>query len=178
MRLVLRRKSAGAEAMNTLLTDLFGAGRDLNAWQMSARAVVVFTLVLIVVRVAGRRSFGRRTSFDLVVAILLGAVASRGIVGASPFAATMAACFVIACLHRATAWLVLSAPLADRLLNGPPRILYRHGELQPREMRRALISREDLLEGCRLAGARDLSAFAEIRLERSGRLSFIRNDQP
>ncbi|WP_028078975.1 DUF421 domain-containing protein [Solimonas soli] len=157
--------------MTDILLRLFGEGRDLDALQMGARAVVVFILVLVMVRVAGRRSFGRRTSFDHVVAILLGAIVSRAIVGVSPFVPTIVAAFVLVLLHRALAWLNVVQPGLDALLNGRDRVLFENGRWHERELRRALIHREDVLEGVRLAGESTLDAFREVRLERSGRLS-------
>jgi len=62
--------------------QLFGAGRELDALQMSARAFVLFFLMLVLVRVAGRRAFGRKSSFDTIIVITLGALLSRVVVGA------------------------------------------------------------------------------------------------
>jgi hypothetical protein len=69
--------------METLIA-LFGEGKDLDSLQMAARATVVFFGALILIRISGRRSFGQRSPFDYVVAILLGATLSRVIVGAGP----------------------------------------------------------------------------------------------
>ncbi|SAL84773.1 hypothetical protein AWB74_07058 [Caballeronia arvi] len=55
----------------SLMLTIFGEGRDLNSLQMTARAVAVFFGALVLIRIAGRRSFGQRSPFDYVVAILL-----------------------------------------------------------------------------------------------------------
>jgi hypothetical protein len=73
------------------LIAVFGSGQDLDSLQMAARAAVAFIGALVCIRISGRRSFGQRSPFDYVVAILLGATLSRVIVGASPAIPTMAA---------------------------------------------------------------------------------------
>jgi hypothetical protein len=66
--------------METLIA-LFGEGKDLDSLQMAARPTAVFFGALVLIRISGRRSFGQRSPFDYVVAILLGATLSRVIVG-------------------------------------------------------------------------------------------------
>ena len=64
---------------------LFGHGRDLDALQMSCRAVVIFVIALLLLRIAGIRTIGKKSAFDQVIIIMLGAILSRPVVGASAF---------------------------------------------------------------------------------------------
>lgn len=109
----------------SLLLIIFGEGRDLDSLQMSARAVAVFFSGLVFIRIAGRRSFGQRSPFDYVVAILLGATLSRVIVGASPAIPTVAASLVIVLVHRILAWGCVYSPKLERLIVGAERGLQR-----------------------------------------------------
>jgi uncharacterized membrane protein YcaP (DUF421 family) len=85
------------------LEILFGSDSNLNPLQMSLRAVAVFVMALAMIRASGRRSFGQHRPFDACTTVLLGAVLSRAVVGASPFWATMAAGGSLVLLHRAVA---------------------------------------------------------------------------
>ena len=60
---------------------LFGEGEHLNPLQMACRILVIYLVALLWIRVAGRRAFGRLSTFDNVISILLGAVLSRAVVG-------------------------------------------------------------------------------------------------
>jgi uncharacterized membrane protein YcaP (DUF421 family) len=156
------------------LDELFGTGRDLAAYQMAARAFVCFFALLALTRIAGMRAFGRKSTFDVVIVITLGAVFSRVIVGASPAIPTVVAAFVFAGLHRAIAVLTAAVPWLERLVKGDSHVLYRGGIFDLPRMRRAGISREDIEQAVRKhannLGLRDV---LEVRLEASGELTVV-----
>ncbi|KVE36676.1 DUF421 domain-containing protein [Burkholderia sp. TSV86] len=157
------------------IAALFGQGAMLGPAQMALRALVVFIAALVLIRIAGRRAFGQRSPFDSVVGILLGAVLSRAVVGASPFVATVAASFTIALLHRAIGWACVRSQRLERLFVGAERELYCNGRFDDAQMRAALITPTDVQESVRQAiGSPDLSDVAAAILERNGHVSIVR----
>lgn len=158
-----------------IIATLFGEGKDLDALQMGMRALAVFMIALVLIRMSGRRSFGQRTAFDYVVTILLGAILSRAIVGASPFVATIVASFVIILLHRVLAWACMYSRALERLVVGVEREVFRDGKFDTREMTRALVTVSDIEESVRQKlGARTMSDVVGAILERNGEISLIR----
>jgi uncharacterized membrane protein YcaP (DUF421 family) len=156
------------------LEQLFGEGRDLDALQMASRAFVLFFLMLVLVHVAGMRAFGRKSSFDTVIVITLGALVSRVVVGVSPALPTLAACGVLVVLHRVVAVLTATVPALERIVKGKQQVLYRGGVFDLDAMRRAGISRADLEEVVRTKANRlNLTDVLEIHLESSGDLSVV-----
>jgi uncharacterized membrane protein YcaP (DUF421 family) len=154
---------------------LFGQGSMLNPGQMALRAVVVFFIALVLIRIAGRRSFGQRSPFDYVLGILLGATLSRAIVGASPFLATVAASATIVIVHRAIGWACVRSRRFERLVVGVERELYRDGRFDDAQMRAALITPTDVGESVRQSiGSLDLSDVDVAILERNGHVSIVR----
>src|SRR5579862_9709819 len=102
--------------MTEILATLWGSGADLNAVQMSVRGVVVFALFLF--RISGRRSLSQHSPFDACITVLLGAILSRCVVGASPFLPTIASGAALVLLHRAVAMLSVRFRRFDVLVNG------------------------------------------------------------
>jgi uncharacterized membrane protein YcaP (DUF421 family) len=156
------------------LEELFGEGRDLDALQVASRAFVLFFLMLVLVHVAGMRAFGRKSTFDTVIVITLGALISRAVVGVSPALPTIAGCVVLVVLHRLVAVLTSTVPAFERLIKGKQQVLYRGGVFDLPAMRRAGISRSDLEEAVRTKANRlQLGDVLEIHLESSGDLSVV-----
>ena len=144
---------------------------------MGMRALVVSMIALALIRIAGRHSFGQRSAFDYVVAILLGATLSRAIVGASPFVATVVASTVIVVLHRLLAWLCMYSRALERMVVGAEREVSRDGQFDKAEMMRALVTAADIQESVRQTlGARGMSDVEAAVLERNGTISVIRKE--
>jgi uncharacterized membrane protein YcaP (DUF421 family) len=157
------------------LVALFGDGKDLNSLQMAMRAAAIFFATLVLIRISGRRSFGQRSPFDYVVAILLGATLSRVIVGASPAIPTLAASLVIVLIHRALAWGCGWSRTLELLVGGVEREVCRDGKFNEREMLAALVTRTDVLETVRQElGVHGLDGVRSAILERNGEISIIR----
>src|ERR1700710_2968475 len=113
--------------MNDFFELVFGSGTNLDTVQMASRAVVVFFVALLMIRLSGRRSFGQHSPFDACISVLLGAILSRAVVGASPFGATMGAAFAVVAMHRAVAWISIRRPEIDLLVSGAERLLVAEG---------------------------------------------------
>lgn len=155
--------------------DLIGRGVDLTALQMSIRAIIIFIVALVLLRLAGRRSFGMASPFDNVISILLGAVLSRAVVGASPFFATIIASLLIAMLHRLFAWISLYNSKFGGLVKGNLRVIYENGKINEKNMRKSLISKKDLMEGVRKeANVETLEEIDKVYVERDGKISVIK----
>ncbi|KQW54148.1 hypothetical protein ASC92_22730 [Variovorax sp. Root411] len=154
---------------------LFGQGSDLAPWQMAARALVVFFLALVMIRASGRRSFGQHSPFDACITVLLGAVLSRAVVGASPFWSTMAAGAALVVTHRLVALASMRWPRFEGLVNGHEITLVRNGEMDEDAMRHALVSRKDLDQAMRQqAKGAPLDEVERAVLERDGKLSILK----
>ena len=160
--------------MQSLFDVCWGEGERLGPVAMATRALAMFWLLLALLRVAGRRSFGRKSSFDSVVVMMLGAVAARGVVGASPFGSTLAACVSLVVVHRLIGRWCVTQPWLASLLEGEPVPLYLRGKLLPEHLKRACISEADLLESHRLERqSAELSPAVDAVVERNGRISFV-----
>lgn len=157
------------------IIKIFGEGKDLNVLQMTCRGIVVFLIALILIRISGRRSFGMRTALDNIIVVLLGAVLSRAVVGASPFIPNIVACTFIVITHRLLGFLVTKSTIIARIVEGKKILLFEDGHFIDHKLGRALASEEDALQGVRKSAlTEDLDDIDKIYMERNGEISAIR----
>jgi uncharacterized membrane protein YcaP (DUF421 family) len=161
--------------MKELLYQAFGEGKDLEWYQMVDRAVVIFLIAIALIRISGRRSFGKGTPLDNTIVILLGATLSRALVGVSPFISTVIACLALVILHRLFAWMSVHNHGFGRWIKGERIVLYEKGQFNRANMRRGLVSERDIMEGVRLKALMDdLDKIETIWLERNGEISPVK----
>jgi len=164
--------------MNTLITQIFGEGKDLSALQMSSRGIVIFILALALIRISGRRSFGVHTPLDNIIAILLGAILSRAVVGASPFIPVIICCLIIVLLHRVFGWLIVSNQTLERFIEGDKISLFEHGSFNQKHLKRGLVCEEDVMQGVRKSAlTEDMEQIDKVYLERNGDISAIKKQK-
>jgi uncharacterized membrane protein YcaP (DUF421 family) len=152
-----------------LIETLFGQGQDLNPLQMCCRAIVIYLIGLLYIRIAGKRAFGKVSTFDNIIAITLGAVLSRAIVGVSPFFSVVASCLLLVLLHRFVSWISMRNQKIGSIVKGEAETLFKDGKIREDTMRKNDISEHDLMEGIRIhLNVNRLDKVEEVVLERNG----------
>ena len=157
------------------ITELFGTGENLSPIQMAARAFIMFFIALLLIRLAGMRVFGIKTAFDNILVIMLGAILSRGVVGASPFFSTIAAAAAMIAVHKLLAWLAMKYVWVGKLVKGYRRSLYHNGVMREDNLRKTQISKDDLMEGVRREiNKNTLADVEQVYIEKNGEISVVR----
>ena len=134
-------------------------------------------VTLATVRLGHKRSLSRKTPFDAVLLVILAAVLSRAINGSAAFFATLGGGVVLVVIHRLFAYLAFYSHGFGILVKGKPDVIVCDGKCDLATMRRNHVSMHDLDEDMRLsAHTDDLSRIRGARVERSGDISFIKND--
>jgi uncharacterized membrane protein YcaP (DUF421 family) len=158
-----------------IIEELFGSGKDLSVLQMCCRSFVIFLITLILIRLGGMRAFGKKSAFDNIIVIMLGAILSRAVTGASAFVPTVMASLVLVLIHRVLGILCLFSQPINRFAKGESRSLYKNGEINRKNMKRSLLTENELLESVRLqANERSFTNIDEIIIEATGEISVVK----
>lgn len=143
-------------------------------------AVVVYVLVMLLVRVSGKRAIGQFTPFDLVLLILIGNAVQNGMSGGDNSltgAALLPLCLIA--LNYGVAVLVARSPRARKLIEGRAVVLARDGVIFRNVLHQPLVSNADFHEAMRETGCSDLARIRVATLETSGRISIVlAEDEP
>jgi uncharacterized membrane protein YcaP (DUF421 family) len=165
------------EPLQNLADRLLGLSKqahELEAAQVCLRAVIVFLMVLLIVRVGKKRFLSSATAFDAVLVIMIGSVASRAISGTAPFFASLAGTATLVAVHWLVALFSRESRSINSLVKGRSTLLVHNGQIDATALRRSFMTEDDLIEDLRQQGVDDPSMVKAARLERSGRLSVIK----
>jgi len=147
----------------------------MSWWQECDRALVVFIYGLAIVRVAGRRVFGKWAALDIIVSVIVGSNLSRALTGQASLGGTLAATTVLMVLHWVLAQAAARSAWLAGILEGTPIELGRGGSLDPAAMRRHSVSDRDLDEAVRQSSVSDAENTSRIVLEPSGKINVLKN---
>jgi uncharacterized membrane protein YcaP (DUF421 family) len=167
------------EGLETLLDILLGVSatkpEQLSIFQVCARAIVVFFVLIAYIRIGKKRFLGQATAFDVVLVIVIGSIASRAISGTAPFVASLAATLTLVMVHWVVSLFSRDSKSLSFVLKGHDTVIISNGRVDKKALRHAHMSDDDLLEDLRQNGIDALKDVKEARLERNGKLSVIKN---
>jgi len=146
-------------------------------WQFVLRGAIAYAGLLLLLRLAGKRSFGELAPFDIVVLILVGGTLRSAIVGhdQSVLGPFIAVTTIVAADRLLTMACAASARI-NRWVEGAPTLLARDGRVDERALVRAGVPREGFERELRHHGLRSVAAVAEARLEPNGKITMLAKD--
>jgi len=157
-----------------LLERIFGGAAPIAWYQECARAILVFAYGLLLVRLAGRRVFGKWAALDIVVSVIIGSNLSRTLTGNAPLIGTLLATGLLFALHWLLAHAAARSELWARLLEGRGVQLAKDGTVRANELHRNGVTGGDINEALRTAGIEDIDKTRLLTLEPSGRITVLK----
>lgn len=138
------------------------------------RTVLIYFVVLLVVRLMGKREIGQLSPFDFVVAIIVAEIAAIPMQStAEPLWHSMVPLGILALLEISLSYAALHSRKLRVFLDGRPQLVIDGGRILKDEMRRARYNLDDLLGQLREKGYPRPEDVEVAVLETSGRLSVI-----
>lgn len=147
---------------------------EMPVWEFVLRASAVYFALLAMVRVAGKRSVGQFTPFDLILVILLGTAVQNSLIGddVSLGGGLVLAATLIA-LNYAVGWATARSPRLHAWIEGVPVLLARDGVVFADRLRRQCVSRADFDEAMRRGGLAHEEQIASAWLETDGSITLL-----
>jgi uncharacterized membrane protein YcaP (DUF421 family) len=141
------------------------------------RSVVVYIFLMIALRIAGRRELGQMTTFDLVLLLVLANAVQNSInAGDNSLGGGLISATALLLLNFAVGEATYRWRWFETLVQGRPRTLVRNGKLLMRNMKRELVTLEELRSALRKQGIDGVTQCKQAVLESDGTLTAVRND--
>jgi uncharacterized membrane protein YcaP (DUF421 family) len=123
---------------------------DLPWWEFVVRGLAVYLLLLVMVRLSGRRTVGQFTPFDLLVVMLLSEAVSNSLSGGddSLVGGLIAAATLVA-INSLIAVLTSRNATIEKLVDGNAVLIGRDGQFFDKVVRSCRLSETDLEEALR-----------------------------
>jgi uncharacterized membrane protein YcaP (DUF421 family) len=143
-------------------------------WEIILRTAVVYVVVLVLLRIAGKRELGQMSPVDLVVILVIANAVQNAMTGGdnSLLGGVIAASTLVA-VNVIFARVGVRVPLLENLFTSEPTLLLEDGKLIDEDCTRENVSREDIEMAAREHGIDDLEAIHAAILERDGSISII-----
>lgn len=139
------------------------------------RTACVYFFLLIVFRLAGRRTFSQMTTFDLVVILIISETTQNALCrDDQSLTGAFLAILTLLLLDVALAILKVRFQSLDKWLDGTPTVVVSEGKPLERQMRRSRVDLHDVLAAAR--ETHGLTSLDQVRfaiLEANGKISVV-----
>jgi uncharacterized membrane protein YcaP (DUF421 family) len=139
------------------------------------RIALVYFFLMLLFRVAGRRTMSDLSPFDFVLLLIISELVQQAVVADDP---SLTNAFILCCslvaLDIGLSLLKLASPRLERVLDGSPALLVRHGKLIEPTLRAMRLDEGDILSAARTS--QGLERIDQIRLavvETNGEISVV-----
>jgi uncharacterized membrane protein YcaP (DUF421 family) len=144
-------------------------------WHFAVRGVLTYVGLLILMRVAGKRSFGEMSAFDILVLVLAGGTLRTAIIGDDDsYLGAFIGVASILLANKGLGWLCARMPRFNRFVEGLPAVLARDGRRDSLELRRHDVPEAAFNRALHAAGLADESTVVIARLEPNGKITLVR----
>jgi len=142
------------------------------------RAAGMYLALMVLFKIAGRRSLAELTTFDFVLLMIIGEATQQALLG-DDFSLTNSMLVIVtliavdvglSLLKQRSCWM-------SRLIDGEPTIIVENGKLLRERLRHARLVEADVMEAAR--SSQGIETLEEIKfaiIERNGKISIIARD--
>ena len=141
------------------------------------RTTILYFLVILVMRLMGKRQIGELQPYEFAITIMISALAALPMQDSRlPLALGIIPIITLLFIKTLLTQLQLKSQFARRVLEGEPTVLICRGKIVFSALKKQQINLDELMEELRLAGFFDLEEIQYGILENNGQMSFLTYD--
>ena len=147
---------------------------SVSAYELIIRAVVIYFALFILMRFIGKKHVGELAPFDFIVLLILSETVSNALSGEdNSLIGGLISATTLILLVQAVSYISWRNKKAERMLEGVPQILVRHGRHRKEIMAQQQVTLSELLEALRRNGCTNIADVRAAVLENDGKISII-----
>lgn len=141
------------------------------------RVTIIYVVILIGLRVVGKREFSQLSPMELITLLLIPELVSQSLVR-EDFSLTngIIAVTTLLSLVFINSLLMQKSKRFETIMEGAPAVLVQHGEFVPDNMNKERVTPEEVFAEMHQVGFYQLSQIKWAVLESDGRISFVPED--
>lgn len=141
------------------------------------RTCILYILVVLVIRLMGKRQIGELQPYELVITIIISDLATVPMQDVRlPLILGIIPIMTLLILEIIFTELQIKSKFMRNFIDGSPSVLIRDGKINEKVLKSQRIHIEDLLEELRISGNFDISAIKYAILENNGQLSIMQKE--
>ena len=143
------------------------------------RITLIYLVLLLALRLMGKREFGQLSPFELLTLLLIPEILSEALhPGDRSLTGAFVGVFTLLSLVFLTAVLAYRSPRIGEVTEGVATVLVQRGALVPSTLHRERVSPDEIFSEMHKAGLERLEQVKWAVLEPDGRISFVPWEQP
>lgn len=141
---------------------------------LMVRTLILYSIVVLSMRIMGKRQIGEMQPSELVVAIMISDLASVPMQSIDiPLLSGIIPVFTLIVAEVMMSFISLKSRTLRRLITGEPSIIIYNGHVNEQELEKLRFNTNDLLEQLRISGYPNIADVQVAVLETNGQLSII-----
>ena len=123
---------------------------SLSMGELIVRAAAVYFVLFVLLRFIGKKHVGELSPFDLVVLLIISETVDGSLIGSDgSLIGGLISAATLVLIVQVVGYLAWRSKTVERILEGTPRILVRHGRVNKEILDKEQITRSELIEALR-----------------------------
>lgn len=153
-------------------------GKDDSMLVVFTRTLILYALVVVIMRLMGKRQIGQLQPFELVIAIMISELAAVPMENTGiPLMHGIIPIITLLIAQLALSYIGMKSVKARALICGKPSILIENGKIRESQLKKEMFTLNDLLEQLRIKNIPNIADVEFAILETDGQLSIIPKSQ-
>lgn len=146
-------------------------------WHILVTAVLLYPLLIIMLRISGKRTLSKMNMFDFVITIALGSMVSAIVMdGAIPLVEGLTGLAALIALQFTVTWSSVRFSFVNKSVKGEPQLLYHDGRFIEKAMKKERIKKDEIMQAVRTTGKSSFASVRAVVLETDGSLSVMEKE--